>query len=60
MEKNKEQIIDRPVNPFFIFLALPIALFVTALSYICVLFGCNMKKTIKKINKVLVLILIIG
>jgi len=60
MEKDKGQIIDRPVNPFFIFIALPIALFVTVLSYICVLFGCNMKKTIKEVNKVLVLILIIG
>jgi len=53
MEKNKRHVIDSPVNPFFICIALPIALFVTVLSYICVLFGCTMKKTIKGVNKVI-------
>ncbi len=60
MEKNKRQVVDKPVNPFFIFIALPVALFVVILSYILVLFGCDKKKFIKEVTKVILLLILVG
>ena len=57
---NKRSMIDKPVNPLFIFMALPIAFFCVILSYIFVLFGLDKKRTIKEVTKVLSLLLLIG
>lgn len=57
---NKRPMIDKPVNPLFIFMALPIAFFCVILSYIFVLLGLDKKRTIKEVTKVLSLLLLIG
>ncbi len=46
MEKNKRPVIDKPVNPFMILIALPIAIICAILMYILNLkfYGTSLKR----------------